>query len=130
MTFTGIMREVNDQQRGTLSMQLDGILRRVQGRGKFYDVAVGFSGGKDSVYLCHKLKQEYDIRVLAITIDHGYFPPTVEENITTVSRKLGLDVMYHRIDQAFMDRFFKHQFETYRASSEAVFDVMCAPCSE
>jgi len=130
MTFTGKKREVDAVEKGHLAKQLDYILKSARRKGKFYDVAVGFSGGKDSVFLCHKLQQEYDLKVLAITIDHGYFPPTVKKNIAEVAQKLELDVLYHRIDQHFMDKFFKHQFETYQASANSVFDVMCGPCSE
>lgn len=40
--------------------------------GAEYDVAVMYSGGKDSAYLLYLLKEVYNLRVLAVTIDNGY----------------------------------------------------------
>ncbi len=64
MSFTGIKKEV-DPLKKALTNQLNDILEQVKNTGKFYDVAVGFSGGKDSAYLCHLLKEKYKLRVLA-----------------------------------------------------------------
>lgn len=37
-----------------------------------YDCLVGFSGGKDSSYIIHRLKSYYGARVLAYTCDNGF----------------------------------------------------------
>lgn len=57
-----------------------------------YDVAVGFSGGKDSSYICHTLKTKYGCRVLAVTANFGFMPsgPALK-NIKRVTRSLNID---------------------------------------
>ena len=41
-------------------------------KGKKYDVAVMYSGGKDSSYLLHLFKEVYKLRVLAVIVDNGF----------------------------------------------------------
>jgi len=116
--------EVDDETKKQLAEKLDNVLKTA--KGKYYDVAIGFSGGKDSAYLCMKIMEEYDVRVLGISIDHGFFPTVVDENIRNVAAKLNMDLLYHTIEPAFMERFFKYKFEH---AEKSVFDIMCADCS-
>lgn len=44
----------------------------VSEKGKEYDVAVMYSGGKDSAYLLYLLKEVYKLRVVAVMVDNGY----------------------------------------------------------
>ena len=46
-------------------------LRSVRGQHK-YDCVVGLSGGKDSSYIIHRLKNHYGANVLAFTCDNGF----------------------------------------------------------
>lgn len=41
-------------------------------RGKKYDVAIMYSGGKDSAYLVHLLRDVYKLRVKAVIVDNGF----------------------------------------------------------
>lgn len=41
-------------------------------KGREYDVAVMYSGGKDSSYLLYLLKEVYKLRVVAVYIDNGF----------------------------------------------------------
>ena len=88
---------------------------------------VGFSGGKDSTYLLWLLKNKYKLNVLAVVIDHGFFPDITCENIDLVQKKLGIDVIKYSINSGFMEQFFKYKFENYQ--TKAIFDSVCADCS-
>lgn len=47
-------------------------------KGKKYDVAVMYTGGKDSSYLIYLLKEVYKLRLIAVTVDNGYeFPNNI-----------------------------------------------------
>lgn len=54
-----------------------------------FDCLVPFSGGKDSIYLLHKLVVEYGLRVIALTVDINT-PATAWSNINRTIAKLGL----------------------------------------
>lgn len=78
-------------------------------KGKYsYDVAVGFSGGKDSSYIIHKLKSHYKCKVLAVTVNFGFMPtPFAIENSKRVANSLGIDHLVYdatspAIQQAFI----------------------------
>lgn len=119
-------REVSPEYRIQCLNEIDQIINTVRGKNQ-YDCVVGFSGGKDSTYLLWKLKKEYQLNILAVTIDHGFFPDTVDENLKSVVKKLGIDHITYKINTGFMERFFKYKLENYQ--TKAAFDSMCGECS-
>lgn len=80
-----------------------------QHRGKFeYDAVVGFSGGKDSSYIVHTLKEHYKCRVLAVTVDFGFMPTgPAKENIKRVADHLGIDHINYEIPSDYVRRSFR-----------------------
>lgn len=71
---------------------LDSIIE--EHRGKFdYDCIVPFSGGKDSTWTLHYLVKEYNVKPLVVRFDHGFMRPNLEENVKSVTRHLGVDIM-------------------------------------
>lgn len=127
-TNTTVAKKVNisDEFRHEKCDEIDKIISENKGKGQ-YDCVVGFSGGKDSTYLLWKLKNEYKLNILAVVIDHGFFPNVTNENIDIVQKKLKIDVLKYSINSGFMERFFKFKFENYK--TKAIFDDVCADCS-
>jgi hypothetical protein len=128
-SYTGIKKTVDDETRKAHCAELDTALDAARDRGKYYDVAVGFSGGKDSSFLTMVLKERFKLRVLGIVIDHSFFPERVEDNINNVSKKLNLDIIRHSIDPVFMEKYFRFKFEHYKEKSASIFDTVCGECS-
>lgn len=58
-----------------------------------YDVLVAYSGGKDSTHTLRVLKEEFSLKILAITFDHGFVSETALVNIRTVTENLDIDHM-------------------------------------
>jgi tRNA(Ile)-lysidine synthase TilS/MesJ len=56
-----------------------------------YDALVAYSGGKDSTYTLMMLKEKFGLKVLAITLDHGFVSPMAEQNIRHVTSTLDID---------------------------------------
>lgn len=79
-----------------------------QHKGKYeYDVAVGFSGGKDSSYILHALKKHYNCKVLAVTVSFGFMPTSFAlENSKRVAKSLGIDhVIYDATSSQIYESF-------------------------
>jgi Predicted ATPase of the PP-loop superfamily implicated in cell cycle control len=127
-TNTTVAKEVNvtKEQKEAYRKEIDKIIDANKGKGQ-YDCVVGYSGGKDSAYLIWKLKNEYQLNVLAVVVDHGYMPDTTLSNLESVPQKMGVDTIRYNLNSGYMERFFKFKFENYR--TKAVFDDMCADCS-
>jgi hypothetical protein len=67
---------------------------------------VPLSGGKDSVYLIHKLKAEYGLRVLAHTTDID-IGPVARANIDRAVAKLDVEHVTYRPSMDFYRRLFR-----------------------
>ena len=84
--------DISENFKSEKRAEIDKIISENRGKAQ-YDCVVGFSGGKDSTYLLWKLKNEYNLNILAVVVDHGFFPSITAENIDIVQRKLKIDVM-------------------------------------
>ena len=56
-----------------------------------YDCLVAFSGGKDSTYTLHLLKNEYHLNILAFSFDNWFQSKMAQQNIRNVVKHLNLD---------------------------------------
>ncbi|MEJ7599831.1 MAG: hypothetical protein WKG01_18140 [Kofleriaceae bacterium] len=75
-------------------------------RSSTHDVALMYSGGKDSSYVLCRLV-EHGVRVLAITFDNGYIPRACFDNIERVCGELGVESLVLSLHKPVMDRVFK-----------------------
>lgn len=58
--------------------------------GSKYDVAVMYSGGKDSAFLLYLLKEVYCLRVLAVIVDNGFENTYMWEPMRQFTEKIGV----------------------------------------
>ncbi len=73
-----------------------------------YDAIMAYSGGKDSTYTLLLLTARFKLRILAITLDHGFIATQSLENIHRVTNALGIDhVMVRPAQQPLYDAFRK-----------------------
>ncbi|NRF66485.1 hypothetical protein HLB44_05780 [Aquincola sp. S2] len=84
---------------------LEQALRDCRGQGEF-DCLVPLSGGKDSVWLIHKLKTEYGLRVLAHTTDID-IGEVAWANIRRAIDKLDVEHVTYRPPLEFYRRLFR-----------------------
>lgn len=111
----------DDQSRRRLSeADLEQTLASVRGTGE-YDCLVPLSGGKDSIYLLHKLKTEYGLRILAFTTDVN-IPAIAWENIRRATAKLEIDHLVYRPPEAFFRKVFRYLL-TNQEERGAVYSV-------
>ena len=72
-----------------------------------YDCVVPLSGGKDSIYLLHRLKRDYQLKVLAFTVDVN-IPSLAWESIRRALAKLDIDHVVYRPSNDFYERIFRY----------------------
>ncbi len=71
-----------------------------------YDALVAFSGGKDSTFLIHLLKEKFDLRLLALTFDNGFLSAACSVNIRKVVAALNVDHAIINYRQDHLNRIF------------------------
>jgi len=69
------------------------MLEKVKGK-RNYDTFVAYSGGKDSTYTLMTLKQDFGLKVLAVTLDHGFVFPMALKNIRHENGGMILSIMF------------------------------------
>lgn len=100
------------QEQKQMEEGLAKIFNESAGKGKWkYDALVFFSGGKDSTYLLHQLRQNYpNLRLLAMTVDNGFMSAVAIQNIEEVTAKIGVDHVVVRPNARMYERLFQYAF--------------------
>lgn len=91
------------------------------GKNKKYDVAVGVSGGRDSIYALYTLKKA-GLRPLGVHLDNGWVNEIAQRNIENASEKLGVDIIEYKFDDVKVKQM-------YKACLKASVPDICLPCS-
>jgi tRNA(Ile)-lysidine synthase TilS/MesJ len=79
------------------------------GKNRNYDALVLFSGGKDSTYMIHRIRQEHpNLRLLAYTIDNGFMSPIAIENVNEMVVKMDLDHIFVKPPKKFYVQLFRY----------------------
>ena len=71
--------------------KLNELVGVVKGKAPNYDAIMAYSGGKDSSYTLKILKEEYDLRIIALTFDNHFVSAVSWENIQRVTDSLEID---------------------------------------
>ena len=72
-----------------------------------YDCIVPISGGKDSIYQLHVLKNKYGMNPLAVTYSHNWFTKIGIENLNTSIEKLDVDHIMFTPKRTLVNRLAK-----------------------
>lgn len=120
-------RNYSEKNRGEIEkkrieweVDLERVLQDCRGHGE-YDCLLSLSGGKDSIYLLHKLVKEYRLKVLAYTSDFD-IPPIALANIQRAVKKLNVDHMVDRPSREFYKKFIRYLLKNQK-SEGAVYTV-------
>jgi N-acetyl sugar amidotransferase len=81
------------------TFELDSVIERVksEGKGRKYDCIIGLSGGVDSTYVAHLVK-DLKLRPLAIHLDNGWNSETAVMNVKNTVEKLNIDLITYVIN--------------------------------
>ncbi|MCM8594495.1 hypothetical protein [Accumulibacter sp.] len=104
----GLARQAaaDEQVRRASEEDLERTLAEWRGRAE-YDCLVPLSGGKDSIYLLHRLAVERKLKVLAFTVDIN-IPPLAWDNIRRALGKLNIDHFSYAPANDFYRKTFRY----------------------
>jgi tRNA(Ile)-lysidine synthase TilS/MesJ len=90
-----------------IRLDVETFLRQSKNTSGKYDVALAFSGGKDSSYTLKYFVENFDLRVIAITIDNGFIAERAYKNCQIVTSNLGVDHMFFKPSSKKMFNLYK-----------------------
>jgi len=93
-----------------------------------YDYLVLFSGGKDSSYLAHRMKEAAGGRVCLFCVDNGFEDKTFQEEVVARADELKMDLYIHRPSHHQLRRYYRY-IVTEPALKEIDANPMCFFCS-
>ncbi len=116
--YDAVSAKLNDKER---LEQL--FLERIERiRGKYdYDVALGVSGGKDSVFVLHELVNRYKLKVKTFTMLNGFFSDEARKNVDRLVQEFGVEHEYIEFDTELLNRFYRYSMKHWLAP--------CVACS-
>jgi hypothetical protein len=78
------------EQKEKYRLKFESLLDKLRDSGD-YDCLMCYSGGKDSTYTLYILREEYNARILAVTVDNGFVSERAVKNIQNVAESIGFD---------------------------------------
>jgi tRNA(Ile)-lysidine synthase TilS/MesJ len=95
-----------------------------------YDAIMCYSGGKDSTYTLRILKEDYDLRVLALTFDNGFVADQTRKNIESVVERLGVDHEYFKPRFDMLSQIFRScaDRDVFPAKTAERASMICTAC--
>lgn len=107
--------------------EFENYITKIKGKEE-YDCILLFSGGKDSTYLMHILKNKYKLRVLALSIDTGLMGNLAKKNIKEIVKKMNVDHYFYTPGRNFYKKLYRYYLT--HPNSEAYCDRICNICSQ
>lgn len=98
-------------------------------RGELYDVVVSYSGGKDSAFLIYLLKEVYQLRVIAVSIDNGFEFPGVVEELERFPNNVGVPLKIISPDKDFFIELYKNLIMNPNELKDGKRNHICHVCN-
>ncbi len=115
---------LNDKAKLTDYNKLNSLFRdrieNIKGKHK-YDVAVGISGGKDSIFVLYELKYKYNLKMKAFTMNNGFLSDKAKANIDSIVKELEVEHQYINFDKEMLKKFYSYSVKKWL--------VPCIVCS-
>lgn len=116
--YEKIKDKLNDSEK--LSELFKGRIDKIKGKYD-YDVALGISGGKDSMFVLYELINKYHLKVKAFTMNNGFLSNKAKENIDKIVKEFGVEHEYIEFDPELLRKFYKYSMKHFL--------VPCVACS-
>lgn len=94
------------ERKNEYRQKFDSLISEARDTAPVYDVIMAYSGGKDSSYTLKILKEQYNLRILAVTFDNHFVSPSAIENIKNVLDSLSIESIIFRPPKDVVDELF------------------------
>lgn len=95
-----------------------------------YDCALMLSGGKDSSFLLYLLTKIYNLKVLALHVDHGYGYEDISAEAIRITQNLGVDLKIIRPNAYFFGKLYNSFFlEKHLYKNASTNNYICEICT-
>lgn len=74
-----------------------------------YDCIVLYTGGRDSTYTLQLLKEKFNLNILAVTWDNGFFADEQRENMDKVVRNIVVDHLYVNVEWDVLKAIYRNR---------------------
>jgi len=127
LAFMGEQRHEDQQKQ--YRIKFEKLIEELKGKYE-YDCLLPYSGGKDSTYTLYLLKEEFKLRVLAVTLDNGFISEQALKNIRSVTETLGVDNLIFKPDFQILRKIFAAGVEKEMYSAKALerASTICNSC--
>lgn len=98
-------------------------------KGEKYDVAVMYSGGKDSSYLLYLLKEVYKLRVIAVSVNNGYEDDFMSESMIRFAANLNIPIQVIEPNKEYFRIFYKMTILEYELFMRPHVNHVCFLCN-
>jgi hypothetical protein len=96
-----------------------------------YNCIVCYSGGKDSTFLLMELKEKFNLRILAYTLNNGFMSEKTFINIRKMTKELGVGHIMFEPEENIVNRVFRDALTkriVYPKEITAMLSPLCATC--
>jgi glutamine---fructose-6-phosphate transaminase (isomerizing) len=105
------------------------IIDEAKSKASKYDCMVPVSGGRDSTYVLHQIKNVHGLNVLAYNYDNGFTSLVATENVKKITDRLGVELIQVKSKQDIQARNLRHIIKlNLRKSPEFVATTFCSGC--
>ncbi len=87
-------------------------IKAVKGKHK-YDVVLGISGGKDSVFVLHQLTTKYKLKIKTFTMNNGLLTESAKKNIDKTVKEFGVEHEYVGFDEELLKELYHFSMQKY-----------------
>jgi hypothetical protein len=84
-------------------------------------IAVGLSGGKDSIYVLYELLYKYKLKVKTFTMHNGFLTEDAKKNIDKIVKEFNVEHEYIEYDKELLRKFYRYSMKKFL--------VPCIACS-
>lgn len=127
--------EASEKMRNSLKENLQAqfyeLIEETKRKNGEYDCVVCYSGGKDSTFLLMELKERFNLKILAYTLNNGFMSEKTFLNIHKTVKQIGVGHIMFEPEQNVVNKIFRSALTkkiTYPKEITAMLSPLCATC--